>query len=54
MRSLSRAKLALRSSVILLCGKELSNSYTIICPPVRGDNSQALARGLSPLQVDKP
>ena len=24
----------------------------MVCPPVRGDNSQALACGLSPVQVD--
>ena len=29
----------------------LSNSYrsTMVCPPVRGDNPRALARGLSPV-----
>ena len=32
---------------------QLSNSYTIGCPPVRGDNPQALASGLSYVQVDK-
>ena len=31
----------------------LSNSYTMGCPPVRGDNPQALASGLSYVQVDK-
>ena len=31
----------------------LSNSYTMGCPPVRGDNSRALASGLSYVQVDK-
>ena len=30
-----------------------SNRYNIVCPPVRGDNSQALASGLSHVQVDK-
>ena len=30
-----------------------SNSYIMGCPPVRGDNPQALASGLSYLQVDK-
>ena len=34
-----------------------SNSYTIVCPPVRGDNPRALASGLasglSPVQADK-
>ena len=30
-----------------------SNSYTMGCPPVRGDNPRALARGLSYVQVDK-
>ena len=29
------------------------NSYTMGCPPVRGDNPRALARGLSYVQVDK-
>ena len=31
----------------------LSNSYTMACPPVRGDNPRALASGLSNVQVDK-
>ena len=31
----------------------LSNSYTMGCPPARGDNSRALASGLSYVQVDK-
>ena len=31
----------------------LSNSYTIGCPPVHGDNPRALASGLSYVQVDK-
>ena len=31
----------------------LSDSYTMGCPPVRGDNPQALASGLSSVQVDK-
>ena len=31
----------------------LSNSYTMGCPPVRGDNPRALANGLSYVQVDK-
>ena len=33
--------------------QSLSNSYTMGCPPVRGDNPQALASGLSYVQVDK-
>ena len=33
--------------------KQLSNSYTMGCPPVRGDNPRALASGLSYVQVDK-
>ena len=32
---------------------DLSNSYTMGCPPVRGDNPRALASGLSYVQVDK-
>ena len=31
----------------------LSISYTMGCPPVRGDNPRALASGLSYVQVDK-
>ena len=31
----------------------LSNSYTMGCPPVGGDNPQALVSGLSDAQVDK-
>ena len=34
-------------------GRGLSNNYTMGCPPVRGDNPQALASGLSYVQVDK-
>ena len=32
---------------------QLSKSYTMGCRPVRGDNTQALASGLSYVQVDK-
>ena len=31
----------------------IRNSYTIGCPPVRGDNPRALASGLSHVHVDK-
>ena len=31
----------------------LCNSYTMACPPVRGDNPRALASGLSNVQEDK-
>ena len=31
----------------------LRNSYTMGCPPVRGDNPRALASGLSYVHVDK-
>ena len=31
----------------------LSDSYTMACPPLRGDNPRALASGLSDIQVDK-
>ena len=34
-------------------GHALSNSYTMGCPPVRGDNPRALASGLSYVQVGK-
>ena len=30
-----------------------SNSYTMACPPVCGDNTRALTSGLSYVQVDK-
>ena len=33
--------------------RPLSNSYSMGCPPVRGDNPRALASGLSYVQVDK-
>ena len=33
--------------------RAISNSYTMGCPPVRGDNTRALASGLSYVQVDK-
>ena len=32
----------------------IRNSYTMGCPPVRGDNPRALASGLSYVQVDNP
>ena len=32
---------------------QICNSYTMGCPPVRGDNSRALASGLSYVLVDK-
>ena len=32
--------------------RALCNSYSMFCPPVRGDNPRTLARGLSPVQVD--
>ena len=31
----------------------ISNSFTMGCPPVRGDYPRALASGLSYVQVDK-
>ena len=49
--------------VDLCCGQEtryrgghcrISNSYTMGCPPVCGDNPRALASGLSYVQVDNP
>ena len=32
---------------------DICNSYTMACPPLRGDNPRALASGLSYVQVDK-
>ena len=40
-------------TVPLLLGNAISNSYTMTCPPVRGDNPRDLASGLSYVQVDK-
>ena len=31
---------------------QVSNTYTIVCPSVRGDNPLDLAGGLSPVQVN--
>ena len=31
----------------------ISNSYNIVCLPVRGDNQQALARVLAVVKADK-
>ena len=41
--------------VLCFCCLDISigNSYTMGCPPVRGDNPRALASGLSYVQVDK-
>ena len=39
------------SKVISVIG--ICNSYTMACPPVRGDNPRALASELSYVQVDK-
>ena len=36
------------------CLIQLSSSYTMGCPHVRGDNPRALASGLSYVQVDNP
>ena len=33
--------------------RTISNSYTMGCPTVRGDNPRALASGLSYVQLDK-
>ena len=42
--------------MMLIVGKYvalISYSYTMGCPPVRGDNPRALASGLSYVQMDK-
>ena len=41
------------SPLVFLSHWPLRNSYTMGCPPVRGDNPRALASGLSYIQVDK-
>ena len=44
---------SVQSERVYLLGRSLSSSYTMGCPPVRGDNPRALASGLSYVQVDK-
>ena len=39
--------------MIIIVRKGICYSYTMGCPPVRGDNPRALASGLSYVQVDK-
>ena len=39
--------------MVVAVNESTSNSYTMGCPPVRGDNPRALASGLSYVQVDK-
>ena len=46
-------KVRYSGSQALYPGTRISNSYTMGCPPVRGDNPRALASGLSYVQVDK-
>ena len=43
----------IRESKILAFFFNLRNSYTMGCPPVRGDNPRALASGLYYVPVDK-
>ena len=40
------------SSEDFLLSYAISNSYTMGCPPVRGDNPRALASGLSYVQAE--
>ena len=41
------------TNIVKYISCKISNSYTMGCPPVRGDNPRALASGLSYVQVDK-
>ena len=50
----SRKKLSIKTVKNVYYANCLSNSYTMGCPPVRGDNPRALASGLSYVQVDNP
>ena len=43
----------MRSNTVNFLGKYDSDSYTMGCPPVRGDTPRALMSGLSYVQVDK-
>ena len=40
-----------KNEIIHLTVLGISNSYTMVCPSVRGDNPRALARGLSPART---
>ena len=44
-------KAGLSHMIVIIC-MSICNSYTMGCPPVRGDNPRALASGLSYVQVD--
>ena len=46
-------RLKLQTGKRIIWSYVLGNSYTMGGPPVRGDNSRALAIGLSYIQVDK-
>ena len=46
----NRSMLYLKLSFVL---NDISNSYTMGCQPIRGENPRALASGLSYVQVDK-
>ena len=46
-------KVSYMKLILRFVQKTLRNSYTMGCPPVRGDNPRALASGLSYVQVDK-
>ena len=48
------ARVKVKLLVHTLISRGLSNSYTMGCPPVRGDNPRALASGLSYVKVDNP
>ena len=41
-------------NLFVFLGTQICKSYTMGCPPVRGDNPRALASGLSYVQVDNP
>ena len=41
------------ASIVSVYFRRVKNSKTMACPPIRGDNSRALASGLSYVQVDK-
>ena len=45
--------LSFREGFLTYRHRETSNSYSMGCLPVRGDNPRALASGLSYVQVDK-
>ena len=37
-----------------MSSQAICDSYTMVCPPILGDNPRVLASGLSPVQAEEP